>query len=281
MAEGRMLKKTISRDCRVAQLSTHAALLYLMSITHLDIDGRMDGSPIAVRGTVAPALASAHPTEWTDERVAAYIAEWSGTRDENSGLPRPLVLHYCTGGTWVCHFLGFRQNQQLRRDRERPSSFPPPPAWLLRQYGLPDADSGTPPERLGTQAEAEVQVQEPPDQRGLSGAREAAPATNRAALLEIPSSETPKDELAASVVGGVARRRRAVGTHGRLGRLLEVLPDADDRTPSVLHGLFDGLGDAAIEHARREVLEVGPRRPAAYAVGIGKRLAAGESRRDA
>jgi hypothetical protein len=272
MAEGRMLRKKVSRDGRVAQLSAHSALLYLMSIPHLDIDGRMDGSPVAVRGTVVPALASAQPAEWTDERVAACIAEWTRTLDEDTGLPRPLVLHYCTAGAWVCLFPGFAENQTLKRDRERPSSFPPPSSMLLEH--TPDADSGGNPAEVRTQAEAEVQDQEPSDQRGLSRAR----GTDAAGLLDSDFSGKPVDDLASGILEGVARRRAALDTHGSLGRLLEVLPDADDRTPAVLHSVFDGLPPEAIEHARREILDVGPRRPSAYAVGIGHRLARGESR---
>jgi hypothetical protein len=262
-----MLKKKVSRDGRVAQLSVHSALLYLMSIPHLDVDGRMDGNPVAVRGTVVPALASAQPTDWTDQHVETYMREWLHTRDEDSDLPRPLVLHYCTAGVWVCHFPGFAENQTLKRDRERPSSFPAPPPLLLERY--PDADSGSTPAEVRTQAEAEVQVQEPPEQRGLSRARETSPA----ALQESDFSEKPVDDLAAGILEGVARRKDALGTHGALGRLLEVLPDADAHTPAVLHSVFDGLAPEAIEHARREILEVGPRRPSAYAVGIGRRLA--------
>lgn len=271
MAEGRMLKKKISRDGRVAQLSTHAALLYVLSIPHLDIDGRMDGAPVAVRGTVVPALASAQPDEWTDARVAAYIAEWTGTRDEDTGRPRPLVLHYCIGGIWTCEFQGFRENQQLRRDRERPSSFPAPPAMLLASIDNRDAASRLTPEQLRTQAEAEVQDQDLSEQRDLS--RACAREADRAALQGFQISEESFDEISLGVVEAVERRKDALASHGPLARLLEVLPDADDRTPAVLHAFFAGLGNSAIEHARREIIAVGPRRPAAYAVGIAKRLA--------
>jgi hypothetical protein len=256
-----MLRRKVSRDGRVAQLSVHSALLYVLSIPHLDVDGRMDGSPVAVRGTVVPALAVAQPADWTDAKVEEYMREWLNTRDEESGLPRPLVQHYCAAGTWVCLFPGFAENQQLRRDRERPSSFPAPP----------DADSGQPPEELRTQAEAEVQDQ------SFSAAGSVAPARAReaepAALQESNWVEKPADEFASGIVEAVAHRKAALGTHGALGRLLEVLPDADEHTPSVLHAVFDGLGPAAIEHARREVLDSSPRRPSAYALRIGQRLA--------
>jgi hypothetical protein len=367
VAEGRILKRTISSDERVAQLSSHSALLYTMCIPHLDRDGRIEGHPIILRGKVVPYIAGRHGSEWTDLLVEGYMNEWIATLDERQNIA-PLVLRYCVRGMWACWFPGFK-NQRIRYDREAPSVLPPPPNDLLAQFGLLDADSApeTDEEREarlrlsllnrarqmahrarqkgvrvedvdlyavaarygwtchicsepiteftgkdsqclsfdhivpldmggdhtadnlapahfgcnagkcnrqlrlsvtpGAEAEAEVQVQEPPDQRGPSRAR--ARAADRAALPEISSSETSLDGVAA----GVARRRAALASHGPLARLLEVLPDADANTPSTLHAWFDELGERAIEHARREILEVQPRQPSAYAVGIAKRLA--------
>lgn len=76
------------------------------------------------------------------------------------------------------------------------------------------------------------------------------------------------------MAAGVAKRQAALATHGPLARLLEILPDADENTPAVLHAAFDSLGDGAIEHARRELLELAGdvRKPSAYAVGIAKRM---------
>ena len=144
MAEGRMLKKTISIDDRVAQLSAHAALLYTWSIPHLDRDGRLDGHPIMVRGKVVPYTAYFRPTEWSDELVETYMNEWIRTTDPD-GEVAPLVLRYCVRGIWACWFPGFK-NQKIRYDREAPSVLPPPPDELLAQYGLLDADSNALPE---------------------------------------------------------------------------------------------------------------------------------------
>lgn len=294
MADGRILKRKISTDGRVGLLSAHSALLYSWSIPHLDREGRMPGAPVAVRGAVVPALAEAHPDEWTDERVASYIAEWTVVTDEDDGLPRPLVLHYCVRGVWVCQFLGFQKNQKLRWDRERPSSLPAPPPMLLE--GLATAGDAVSPNQLsldatrdaatplaepfpatsrqppGLEVQAEAQVQEPPaDQRQVSRAR--ADRENPAALLG--ESDSGGEDPLAGIAARVEARRAALGSHGPLARLLEVLPDADAQTPAVLHSLFDPLGEMAIELAREEILLYGDevRRPAAYAVGIGQRLA--------
>lgn len=296
-----MLKKTVSRDERLTQLSVHACLLYVFSIPHLDIEGRMDGLPVAVRGTVVPYIARASADAWTDELVERYMTEWTSTVDADRH-ERPLVLWYCVKGVWVCEFTGFRDNQRLRADREAPSRFPAPPEDLLSPitphsaaagdadrhpdatpghvadplFALPDAEPATTykpdPGEIPGQAEAEVQVQQPPEQRhSVARAREATGA----ALPDHTKVEPTSDDFAAQVEQRVERRERGFATHGPLGRLLEVLPDADPNTPKVLREVFDPLGPAAIEHARREILELGSsvRKPSAYALGIGRRFA--------
>lgn len=395
-----MLRRKASADDRLGQLSANACVLFLLAIPWLDIEGRMDGFPAAVRGTVAACRVRHHPDQWTDRHVEDYMGEWTRTVDLDSH-PDPLVLWYCVKGVWACEFVGFKKNQKLRVDREAPSRFPAPPEDLLstvrpRAVAAEDADphgdadphevgldadpapqaerlfvtpAQTPPElegdttlfrmrlanrarqmakrardqgahvepvdlfeigeaydwtchlcrkpilRLygketdclsfdhivalerggahvpdnlapahfgcnaskcnretsrysGSEAEAEVQVQEPPEQRGLSRPR----AREGASLAALPDHESGKDPLA-SIVAGVAKRRDALRTHGPLSRLLEMLHDADESTPAVLHALFDPLGPAAIEHARQEILAYGPRQPSRYAVGIAKKLA--------
>lgn len=194
-----MLRKKASVDDRLGQLTDGACLLYVLSIPHLDVEGRMDGDPGAVWGTVATCRRRRHP-HWTVEAVEGFLTEWTRTLDED-GHPSPLVLWYCVRGHWVCEFLGFKKNQALRADREAPSRFPAPPEDLLSTVAPhavaawdadpedetgPDAVPGphgerlfpieTPaaastagndrfeqtPEPLRSEAEVEVQVQEPP-----------------------------------------------------------------------------------------------------------------------
>lgn len=310
MAEGRMIRKKASTDDRLAQLSSNACLLYLHALPHLDVEGRMDGLPVAVRGTVVPYRARRHAAEWTDELVEQYICEWTLTVDED-GHVRPLVLWYAVKGMWVCAFLGFEKNQTIRRDREAPSRFPAPPEDLLSSIPscavttVRDADPAKPvdgvhgpvgerlfaddavpravadeaavppndrfeqnPGALPAKAEAEVEVQAPAEQRrAFARAREGdGPAA-------LPDSDFSEDPLAADILAGVQRRREGLATHGELAVLLEVLSDADDETPTVMHALFDPLGVAAIRHARREIEQYQPRSPSRYAVGIAKKLA--------
>ena len=57
MAEGRMLKKKISLNEAVADLSndTHR-MLFTWGISHLDVEGRITGSPRGFKAMVAPLL---------------------------------------------------------------------------------------------------------------------------------------------------------------------------------------------------------------------------------
>lgn len=57
MAEGRMLKKKISLNEAVADLSNDShRLLFIWGIAHLDVEGRVTGSPRGFKGLVAPLL---------------------------------------------------------------------------------------------------------------------------------------------------------------------------------------------------------------------------------
>lgn len=276
MADGRMIRKKASSDDRLAQLSSNACLLYLHALPHLDVEGRMDGLPVAVRGTVVPYRARRHPAEWTDELVERYICEWTLTVDED-GHVRPLVLWYAVKGVWVCAFLGFDKNQTIRRDREAPSRFPAPPGDLLSsipacavtpQDAAPAeesdadrtitgerlfADPDAAPEFLPHEAEAQVQVQ-PPEQ--IEANFDARAREGVAALVERSLSSAPPTSS-----------RRDLST------LLSVLPDADRNTEHVLHEIFDDLPPHFVGLAIEELAAAeSVRRPSAYVVRIGQRM---------
>lgn len=133
------MKKKASRDRQLAQLSDRSALLFVLSIPHLDVEGRMIGLPALVRGTVVPEFARARPGDWTDEHVAALMFEWTTTTNAQGAID-PLALWYAVDGENVVVMTGFLRNQSLRRDREAPSRLPAPPPELLAQYGLVSAD---------------------------------------------------------------------------------------------------------------------------------------------
>ena len=190
MAEARLLRKKASRDERLAQLTDRSALLFVLSIPHLDVEGRMIGLPETVRGIVVPAFARARPEDWTDLLVAGYIFEWTSTVARDGRID-PLVLWYATGGESVLAFRGFAKNQTVRRDREAPSRLPAPPPELLEQPALASAHatfSATPGLKEKVQGEE------------LSTGLSVAPARARGTTSEsLRVAQTIEASLAASV----------------------------------------------------------------------------------
>jgi hypothetical protein len=126
MADGRLLRKKVSRDERLAQLSDRSALLYLLTIPHLDVEGRIDGRPAWVAENICPAW------DWPLTDVERLISEWTATV-RPGGRFDPLVLWYVVETGCACQFRGFIKNQPLRRDREAPSRLPSPPKRLLEE----------------------------------------------------------------------------------------------------------------------------------------------------
>ena len=179
MAEGRMLKKKISLNEALANLDndTHR-LLFTWAIPHLDVEGRISGSPRVFKAAVAPLL---------DHITPAIVLEFF--KDAHAKV---LLIYYQAGSDWWVEYPKFKDNQTLRENRESPSKIPPPQeapdkSGLLRDY------SGTTPgvirEHSGT-TPAEVKLREgklreekrresiasPPPDGGNGDARQTPPA---------------------------------------------------------------------------------------------------------
>lgn len=123
MARGRMLANTIVDDKRFNELTTDAALVYLMTIPQLDRDGLILGEPMLLWGQVCrrrPALVS---------RMADIITELV-----SSGL---VTAYKTKDGDIVLHFVGFQKNQSMTHyNREAESRFPCPPGYVRTDKGL-------------------------------------------------------------------------------------------------------------------------------------------------
>jgi 5-methylcytosine-specific restriction endonuclease McrA len=128
MAEGRMLKKKISLNESVADLKndTHR-LLFTWGIPHLDIEGRMSGSPRAFKATVAPLL-----DHISVEEIEEFIED---------AVERGLIIRYTIAQQTVIEYPNFKTNQKLNPEREAPSKLPSPEGKppdkkkILGQYG--------------------------------------------------------------------------------------------------------------------------------------------------
>lgn len=93
----------------------YAALVYTWTIAHLDCDGRMHGDPLVVKSTVATRLGAVGPYH-----VEAYLLAAA-----ELGL-----LHYyeIEGDRWIAYPAFTEHQKGIRKDRESPSTIPPPAA---------------------------------------------------------------------------------------------------------------------------------------------------------
>ena len=132
MAEGRMLKKKISMSRRLAALKTDSArLLYTWLIPHLDIEGRYSSDPAVVKGQVVPRL-----KHITEDKVDQYLTDMAQNE---------LIYIYSNDGDRFLQLRHFREEQNIREDREKKSTIPPPDECEPSYPGELPADSGHTP----------------------------------------------------------------------------------------------------------------------------------------
>jgi hypothetical protein len=131
-----MLAKKISLNEAVASLENDMhRLLFTWGLSHLDIEGRISGSPKVFRAIVAPLL-----EHITSEKVAKFFKD---------AVDKELILRYQVGRDWIVEYPKFKENQRLRADREAPSKLPPPPEILTNTPGELPEDSGETQENSG------------------------------------------------------------------------------------------------------------------------------------
>ncbi len=122
MAEGRMLKRKISTDTKLADLENDSQrLLFTWAIPHLDIEGRMIGDPREFKAMVCPLLEKS-----TDEILSFFASA------EHIGL----IHRYEISGQWVLQFPGFKKNQSLNPNKEAKSRLPEPPLFNVTPGAL-------------------------------------------------------------------------------------------------------------------------------------------------
>jgi hypothetical protein len=87
-------------------------------IPHIDVDGRVAGSPISIKANVVPLR-----DEITIKRIPKLLAELGNAVDADG---TSLLVWYEVGRQQVLYFPGFTGQQKgLRRDREAESKLPP------------------------------------------------------------------------------------------------------------------------------------------------------------
>jgi hypothetical protein len=138
MAEGRMLLKKTSLSEDVADLKndTHR-MLFFMSIPHLDIKGRMDGSVRKFKAIVCPLLDNIH-----EKHIQSFFGD-----AQSLGM----IEIYSIDGKTILSFPHFLENQpKLNPEKEAKSKFPDPPE--IETIPNNCDDSGVTPEDSGVTA---------------------------------------------------------------------------------------------------------------------------------
>jgi hypothetical protein len=175
-----MLHKKISLNEAVASLEndTHR-LLFTWAISHLDIEGRISGSPKVFRAIVVPLL-----EHITAEKVAKFF------KDAES---KELILRYQIGKEWFIQYPKFKDNQRLRVDRESPSKLPSPPDKLCETPGgLPEdsrSNDGEVQEDSGLKFKLSLNQDNKKDMSPPTGGNGAYPQDFEAIYLAYPKNQ--------------------------------------------------------------------------------------------
>lgn len=134
MADGRMLKKQISRSKKLAELKTDSArLLYTWIIPHLDVKGRLEADPQLVKGEIVPRL-----NTFTVDNIQAYLDDMEAVG---------LIKLYQVDGDQYLELINFEKHQYLNHDREAKSTIP---------GSTPDNSGSTPDNSESTPAQSKA-----------------------------------------------------------------------------------------------------------------------------
>lgn len=125
MADGRMLKKTISNSKKLALVSDRSKVVWFMLLPHTDIEGRVHACPDIVKGQYLTLLG--YPTKAIQKSLVEL---------HEAGL----IVLYAVGGDQYAEFTRFKDFQFLQPNRERKSTIPAP------SCGSPPESSGVTPE---------------------------------------------------------------------------------------------------------------------------------------
>jgi len=127
MAEGRMLKKRISKSRKFAALANdRARLLYVMMLPHLDVAGRLEATPDILRAEVVPLL------HWTERTIQRALNDL-----DRVGL----IQLYAVNGEQYLQFTMFEKYQRLNPDREAKSEIPVPDGNSQPTHGARSEES--------------------------------------------------------------------------------------------------------------------------------------------
>lgn len=115
MAEGRMIKRRISKSKKLALLKTNEArLLYTWTLAHLDAEGRIDADPVNLKCEVLPLISQG----FSSENIQEYLEDMAGVG---------LIDLYTVDNSQYLQFKRFHDLNRIDKTRESRSHIPKPP----------------------------------------------------------------------------------------------------------------------------------------------------------
>ncbi len=119
MAEGRMLKKRLSKSEKLAALpSDSPRLLYYMIYPHIDVEGRHEADPIIIKGQCVPYLKT-----FTIENIQTYLKQLHEVG---------LIILWEINGYQYLQITRFHDHNRIDREKEAKSLIPSPPKDLRK-----------------------------------------------------------------------------------------------------------------------------------------------------
>lgn len=257
MARGRFISRSIASNEQLAGVSLAADFLFGRCIPFLDGEGRMSGNPIIVK------LAVQLRPEMTLDVIPALLAELAAARDHKG---EPLVVAYEVGGQRVLYFPGFaRQQQGLRKDREGPSRFPPPPE-PVGAHEVTSTPAVFHPHSNQTPAQLPHERGQTPDR--LQPNSDQTPAQEKLSEVKLREGEGEGRHTAADANGANGNGNHAVAEQGEVeGFLAEY--DFGRYTPMVAGAIRGARSPIAIMGILRDHLE-GMNHPQSSASVVGQ-----------
>lgn len=125
MPIGRMLNKKVSHDIKLNSLSIESQLIFTWTLPHLDAEGRIIGTPEAIKGTVFP----------VNDKISIKKIEKSLKELHDAEL----IFVYGEKRQYIW-FPKFATNQSINKTREAVSTIPSPDLFM--------SNSGVTPEQV-------------------------------------------------------------------------------------------------------------------------------------
>jgi len=145
IAEGRMIRKSISDSKKFAKLSPKAAVLYCMLIPHYNPHGKMNGGVGFVKEVICPRI-----KYLTTRMIPRFLAEISHFT---------AVKRFQVKGRWWIHAIKFNhKHQKLKSDRLGDDKLPSYPGLIREKSREVREKSGVCPPEVEVEGKGEEEV---------------------------------------------------------------------------------------------------------------------------